>query len=44
VRVDYGPGSREWLRDLVEDLSDDGLVDVERDAADGETVRVRLPT
>jgi len=41
IRVDYAPesegdGSREWLRDLLFDLADDGLVDLE----DG-TVRLR---
>ncbi|GAB3417995.1 A/G-specific adenine glycosylase [Haloparvum alkalitolerans] len=42
VRVDYAPGGeygREWLRGLVEDLADDGLVDVE---GDGEEATVRL--
>jgi len=32
VRVDYAPGGehgREWLRGLVEDLADDGLVEIE---------------
>ncbi|WP_248517890.1 A/G-specific adenine glycosylase [Salinarchaeum laminariae] len=41
VRVDYAPesdgdGSREWLRDLVEDLADDGLV-----AREGDVVELR---
>ncbi|MFC7137471.1 A/G-specific adenine glycosylase [Halobaculum litoreum] len=41
IRVDYSPdgdgeGSRAWLRDLVGDLADDGLVAVEE--RDGETV------
>jgi len=37
VRVDYTPDDgRAWLRDLLEDLADDGLVDVT--ARDGETV------
>ena len=39
VRVDYAPGGtygREWLRGLLEDLADDGLVGVER--RDGDTV------
>jgi A/G-specific adenine glycosylase len=41
VRVDYSPegggeGSREWLRDLLTDLADDGLVEV--DDRDGETI------
>ncbi len=36
VRVDYAPdgdgeGSREWLRGLVDDLADDGLVTVDND-------------
>ncbi|MCQ4332266.1 A/G-specific adenine glycosylase [Natronomonas sp. F2-12] len=42
VRVDYAPDGeygREWLRGLLEDLADDGLVEV--DSADG-TVVVRL--
>jgi A/G-specific adenine glycosylase len=39
VRVDYGPDSREWLRGLIDDLADDGLVDV--DARQEDTV-VRL--
>ena len=40
IRVDYGGETGEaWLRDLVEDLGDDGLVTVEE--RDGET-RVRL--
>jgi A/G-specific adenine glycosylase len=34
IRVDYAPdgegdGSREWLLDLLSDLSDDGLVEVD---------------
>jgi A/G-specific adenine glycosylase len=39
VRVDYAPDGeygREWLRDLLDDLADDGLVDVEE--RDGEAV------
>jgi len=39
VRVDYAPGGeygREWLRGLLEDLAEDGLVDVASE--DGETV------
>jgi A/G-specific adenine glycosylase len=39
VRVDYAPEGeygREWLRGLLDDLADDGLVDVE--VGDGETV------
>ncbi|ESS08156.1 MAG: A/G-specific DNA-adenine glycosylase [uncultured archaeon A07HN63] len=40
IRVDYGGDTgREWLRDLVADLADDGLVTVD-DA--GDEVRVRL--
>ena len=40
IRVDYGGDTgREWLRDLVGDLADDGLVTVD-DA--GDEVRVRL--
>jgi A/G-specific adenine glycosylase len=42
VRVDYAPDGeygREWLRGLVEDLAEDGLVAV---VEDGEDVRVRL--
>jgi A/G-specific adenine glycosylase len=50
VRVDYGPDSREWLRGLVSDLADDGLVEIvgvgaddgDGSAADGDPVRVRL--
>jgi A/G-specific adenine glycosylase len=48
VRVDYGPDSRGWLRDLVDDLAADGLVEVDDGdgGADGTngTVRVRLRT
>jgi len=43
VRVDYAPDGehgRAWLRDLLSDLADDGLVEV-ADESDGETV-VRL--
>jgi len=45
VRVDYAPGgdgegSRAWLRDLLDDLRDDGLIDVE-DGADGTVARLR---
>lgn len=39
IRVDYSPEGehgREWLRELLSDLSDDGLV--ETDDHDGETV------
>jgi A/G-specific adenine glycosylase len=39
VRVDYTPDGehgREWLRGLLSDLDDDGLVEV--DGGDGETV------
>jgi A/G-specific adenine glycosylase len=39
VRVDYAPDGehgREWLRELLADLDDDGLVAVER--RDGEEV------
>jgi len=39
IRVDYTPDGehgREWLRDLLSDLADDGLVDV--DDRDGDTV------
>jgi len=42
VRVDYAPDGeqgREWLRDLVSDLADDGLVEIAK--RDGETI-VRL--
>ncbi|MFC3476894.1 HhH-GPD family protein [Halobacterium litoreum] len=44
VRVDYAPegdgdGSREWLRGLVDDLADDGLVEVE-DRADATVARL----
>jgi len=44
VRVDYAPesdgeGSREWLRGLVSDLAEDGLVSVDDDA--GTVVRLR---
>jgi A/G-specific adenine glycosylase len=45
VRVDYGPDSRAWLRDLVSDLADDGLVEIvdgDGDSDGDETVRVRL--
>jgi A/G-specific adenine glycosylase len=34
IRVDYTPDGehgREWLRDLLSDLSDDGLVQVEEE-------------
>jgi A/G-specific adenine glycosylase len=31
IRVDYGPDSREWLRDLIRDLEDDGLVELRGD-------------
>ncbi|MFB6205882.1 MAG: A/G-specific adenine glycosylase [Haloglomus sp.] len=43
VRVDYSPGGehgREWLRGLVEDLVDDGLVELE-EAEDGAVARLR---
>ncbi|WP_254821618.1 A/G-specific adenine glycosylase [Haloglomus halophilum] len=43
VRVDYTPDGeygREWLRDLVEDLADDGLVAV-ADADEGVVVELR---
>jgi len=41
VRVDYGGDhGREWLRGLVADLADDGLVAVD-DAGDGVRVRLR---
>jgi A/G-specific adenine glycosylase len=43
IRVDYTPGGehgREWLRGLLADLADDGLVEVE-DGSDGVTVRLR---
>lgn len=36
VRVDYGEDSEEWLRGLVSDLADDGLVEIE-----GNRVRLR---
>ncbi len=39
VRVDYtsnGEHGREWLRGLIADLADDGLVTVEERAGDGE--------
>jgi len=42
VRVDYAPDGeygREWLRGLVDDLSDDGLVETEQ-SADGTTARL----
>ncbi len=42
VRVDYSPEGeygREWLRDLVADLADDGLVEVE-ERGDGGSVRL----
>ncbi len=51
VRVDYAPGGeygREWLRGVVEDLADDGLVEfVENSRESGESgaesaVTVRL--
>jgi len=47
VRVDYapesdGPGSREWLRALVDDLAADGLTSVEEADADDGTATVRL--
>jgi len=44
VRVDYAPdgeNGREWLRGLLDDLVDDGLVEI-ADSAEGETVVVRL--
>ena len=44
VRVDYAPdgdAGREWLRDLLEDLSGDGLVTIE-EAADPAAVTVSL--
>ncbi|MFC7070793.1 A/G-specific adenine glycosylase [Halobaculum lipolyticum] len=45
IRVDYSPdgdgeGSRTWLRGLVDDLADDGLVEVAAD--DGGATRIRL--
>ncbi|MXR41959.1 A/G-specific adenine glycosylase [Halobaculum sp. WSA2] len=45
IRVDYAPdgdgeGSGEWLRGLVDDLADDGLVEV-TEADDGTAVRLR---
>jgi len=43
IRVDYTPDGehgREWLRGLVSDLADDGLVRIE-DRADGPVVRLR---
>jgi A/G-specific adenine glycosylase len=43
VRVDYAPEGeygREWLRGLVEDLADDGLVEV-ASGGDGPVVRLR---
>ena len=42
VRVDYAPDGehgREWLRGLVDDLADDGLVDVDEDV-EGTVVRL----
>jgi A/G-specific adenine glycosylase len=43
--VDYSPngeGSREWLRGLVDDLADDGLVEVEDgEEAGGVVARLR---
>jgi A/G-specific adenine glycosylase len=45
IRVDYAPDGeygREWLRGLVSDLSDDGLLDVrERDDDSGVVVSLR---
>jgi A/G-specific adenine glycosylase len=45
IRVDYAPDGeygREWLRGLVSDLSDDGLLDVrERDDGSGVVVSLR---
>jgi len=44
IRVDYVPDGeygREWLRDLLGDLQDDGLVEVDDPGVDGEPV-VRL--
>jgi A/G-specific adenine glycosylase len=45
IRVDYAPDGehgREWLRGLVDDLADDGLVEVLERDGDGETaVRLR---
>jgi A/G-specific adenine glycosylase len=43
VRVDYAPDGeygREWLRDLISDLADDGLVEFDGDN-DGAVVRLR---
>ena len=43
IRVDYSPDGehgREWLRGLLSDLADDGLVEVE-DSGDETTVRLR---
>jgi len=45
IRVDYSPdgdgeGSEDWLRGLVDDLADDGLVDV-ADTENGTAVRLR---
>jgi A/G-specific adenine glycosylase len=43
IRVDYSPNGdygREWLRALLTDLADDGLVEVE-DTVDGTTVRLQ---
>jgi len=42
VRVDYAPGGeygREWLRGLIEDLAEDGLVDVD-EREDGTVARL----
>ncbi|MFB6109521.1 MAG: A/G-specific adenine glycosylase [Halodesulfurarchaeum sp.] len=41
IRVDYDPGGeygRDWLRELLADLADDGLVEIE----EGDETRVRL--
>ncbi|OSO92934.1 A/G-specific adenine glycosylase [Halorubrum ezzemoulense DSM 17463] len=43
IRVDYSPDGehgREWLRGLLSDLADDGLVEVE-DSGDETSVRLR---
>ncbi|ELZ42276.1 HhH-GPD family protein [Halorubrum saccharovorum DSM 1137] len=43
IRVDYAPGGehgREWLRDLLSDLSDDGLVRIE-EGSDRTVARLR---